>query len=115
MSIPCEQADKIIELITRVDIIDDRLITGDKSLYALHRSINDLGGELKDSNEDLTNTVKNLEKRLFVDNGTKCVQTKLNNMETTTRILIWVASILSTVVAGTTITILTILIKKAVG
>ncbi len=91
MSSPCENKDVIKELKGDVLIIKERLFNGDLNFVKMQQTLDTVADRTADMNH-----------RLFIDNGTKCVQTRINAMENVVKILTWMAMALT----GTTLTIL---------
>jgi hypothetical protein len=65
----------------RLLAVEARLGKGDVSIATMSQTI-----------DSVHTVVEKINKRLFFDNGTKCMQTKVDRMETIIRILIWFAS-----------------------
>ncbi|RPH74399.1 hypothetical protein EHM76_03620 [bacterium] len=57
-------------------------------------------GELKESIDFVNTSVADIGKRLFIDNGNKCLQSRVNENATKVCILIGICSVLGTAVVG---------------
>jgi hypothetical protein len=83
-----------------IEAIRGRLGTGDVTLATIKRDLDEHG--------DLLETIN---KRLFVDNGTKCVQTRIDRMERVANLLTWLASILTVAVSGIIVNLVVGMVK----
>jgi hypothetical protein len=72
-----------------IEAIRGRLGNGDVTLATIKRDM-DTHGKLLDS----------INHRLFVDNGAKCVQTRIDRMERVANLLTWLASVLTVSMVG---------------
>jgi hypothetical protein len=73
----------------RIRKIEERLGNGDVTLTGIKKDM--------DAHGILLSTIN---KRLFIDNGTKSVQTRIDRIETFTKTIGWLASILTVATVG---------------
>ena len=84
MTTPCQNTDVLKELKLDVKHINKRLSTGDVELGGLHSKL-----------ETVIETTTSINKKLFVDNGSKCVQTRINRMESVIAVLLWLTGVVT--------------------
>ena len=73
---PCTEHDRICK-------IEERIGKGDVHFGTITQTLN-----------DVHTLAVSMNKRLFIDNGTKSVQSRINAVENVTTVLIWIAGVL---------------------
>ena len=89
MTIPCEQIEEI-------RIINKRLVDGEVRFMAIEMGQN----KLLDISTEVKNLTDNIDKRLFRDNGTTSIQTKLDRHEVVIKNMLKLVWITATALVG---------------